>query len=67
MYLEEPLIVNKVNKVLDQDIPTNVSDIIPLVNEDGLGVDLKLQSDQLVPEETGVKVPLKMLNEWGKK
>ncbi|CAG8442941.1 12014_t:CDS:10 [Diversispora eburnea] len=65
MYLEELLIVNKVNKVLDQDIPTNVSDIISLVNREGLEVDLKLQSDQLVPEETGVKAPLKILNEWG--
>ncbi|RHZ88712.1 hypothetical protein Glove_21g225 [Diversispora epigaea] len=63
MYLEEPLIVNKGNKVLEQDIPTNVSDIIPLVNEEGLEFDLKLQSDQLVPEETGVKAPLKMLTE----
>ncbi|CAG8581602.1 41_t:CDS:2, partial [Scutellospora calospora] len=60
LYIEEPLISIKSNKHV-QDLPTKVIEIIPLIIDD---IDLNVQNDQLVPEETGVKAPLEMLNEW---
>ncbi|CAG8741599.1 949_t:CDS:2, partial [Acaulospora morrowiae] len=65
LYLEEPVITNKMNRVVEKDIPTSISDIIPLVmNEEGMEINLKTQKEQLVPEESGVKAPLEILNEW---
>ncbi|CAG8819760.1 27570_t:CDS:2, partial [Racocetra persica] len=59
-YIEEPLISIKVNKST-QELPNKIIEIVPLIIDE---IDINVQNDQLVPEETGVKAPLEMLNEW---
>ncbi|CAG8668828.1 44077_t:CDS:10 [Gigaspora margarita] len=59
-YIEEPLISLKVNKNV-QDLPTKIFEVVPLIIND---IDINIRNDQLVPEETDVKAPLEMLNEW---
>ncbi|CAG8524638.1 13568_t:CDS:10 [Racocetra fulgida] len=59
-YIEEPLISIKANKST-QDLPNKIIEIVPLIIDE---IDINVQNDQLVPEETGVKAPLEMLNEW---
>ncbi|CAG8742063.1 11119_t:CDS:2, partial [Acaulospora morrowiae] len=50
-----------------EDYKSNMSDIIPLVmNEEGMEINIKTHKEQLVPEESGVKTPLEILNEWVK-
>ncbi|RIB04091.1 hypothetical protein C2G38_711888 [Gigaspora rosea] len=59
-YIEEPLISLKANKNV-QDLPTKIFEVVPLIINN---IDINIRNDQLVPEETGVKAPLEMLNEW---
>ncbi|CAG8475326.1 13044_t:CDS:10 [Cetraspora pellucida] len=59
-YIEEPLISIKSDKSA-QDLPNKIIEIVPLIIDD---IDINVQNDRLVPEETGVKAPLEMLNEW---
>ncbi|CAG8527964.1 60_t:CDS:10, partial [Dentiscutata heterogama] len=59
-YIEEPLISIKANKSV-QDLPTKIIEVVPLIIND---IDVNIKNDQLVPEETGVKAPLEMLNKW---
>ncbi|CAG8535703.1 6352_t:CDS:2, partial [Acaulospora colombiana] len=66
LYIEEPLIANKRNQVVKQDVPSNVSEILQLmVDDEENEINLKIKKDQPLPEESGIRAPLEMLNEWG--
>ncbi|PKY50256.1 hypothetical protein RhiirA4_423600 [Rhizophagus irregularis] len=61
-YLEEPILPN-VKDIVQQDIPNSISDVESLFKQE---VELILKNDAKfsVIEESGVKLPLEMMNEW---
>lgn len=62
-YLEEPILPN-VKDIVQQDIPNSISNVESLFKQE---VELILKNDEKfsVIEESGVKLPLEMMNEWG--
>ena len=63
-YLEEPISPAVKADACKQDIPNSISEIVSLFNEE---VELTLRNDEEVSviEESGVKLPLEVMNEWG--
>ncbi|PKC10433.1 hypothetical protein RhiirA5_374660 [Rhizophagus irregularis] len=61
-YLEEPILPN-VKDIVQQDIPNSISNVESLFKQE---VELILKNDEKfsVIEESGVKLPLEMMNEW---
>ncbi|RGB26791.1 hypothetical protein C1646_674522 [Rhizophagus diaphanus] len=61
-YLEEPILPN-VKDIVQQDIPNSISNVESLFKQE---IELILKNDEMVSviEESGVKLPLEMMNEW---